>query len=314
MCGTGYTGEDGVELLLRPEDAAALWDESCARGAVPAGLGRARHAAAGGLLPPVRQRSDRRAQSRSKPGSAGAARRTPASSASEAVRAAREAGPAEKLVAFVDRRPRDRPPGQSDRSAVGWSPAARSRPASAIGIGLAYVPAERAAVGTRLEIDVRGKMRPRRGPRASRSTERARDGRGGYPDELLYHPEHDWARIDRRSREATLGITWYAQDALGEVVFFEPPAVGTPLRRTRPTPRSSRSRPCPTWSRRCRGRSSRSTRRSPTIPRRSTRTPTARVARAGSRSRPVRARCAARRATPTAALALVAVARLAAGT
>jgi glycine cleavage system H protein len=45
-----------------------------------------------------------------------------------------------------------------------------------------------------------------------------------YPDELLYHPEHDWARVD--GEQATLGITWYAQDALGEVVFFEPPAVG----------------------------------------------------------------------------------------
>jgi glycine cleavage system H protein len=51
-----------------------------------------------------------------------------------------------------------------------------------------------------------------------------------YPDELLYHPEHDWARIDAANPElATLGITWYAQDALGEVVFFDPPAVGTKL-------------------------------------------------------------------------------------
>jgi glycine cleavage system H protein len=51
-----------------------------------------------------------------------------------------------------------------------------------------------------------------------------------YPDHLLYHPEHDWARIDpEHPQEATLGITWYAQDALGEVVFFEPPAVGTTL-------------------------------------------------------------------------------------
>lgn len=48
-----------------------------------------------------------------------------------------------------------------------------------------------------------------------------------YPDELLYHPEHDWARLDPSDeRIATLGITWYAQDALGEVVYFEPPAVG----------------------------------------------------------------------------------------
>ena len=45
-----------------------------------------------------------------------------------------------------------------------------------------------------------------------------------YPDDLRYHPEHDWARIEGDS--ATFGITWYAQDALGEVVFYEPPEVG----------------------------------------------------------------------------------------
>lgn len=46
-----------------------------------------------------------------------------------------------------------------------------------------------------------------------------------YPDDLLYHAEHDWARIE--GDVATFGITWFAQDALGEVVFFDPPAVGT---------------------------------------------------------------------------------------
>jgi glycine cleavage system H protein len=46
-----------------------------------------------------------------------------------------------------------------------------------------------------------------------------------YPDDLLYHAEHDWARID--GDVATFGITWYAQDALGEVVFFDPPEVGS---------------------------------------------------------------------------------------
>lgn len=45
-----------------------------------------------------------------------------------------------------------------------------------------------------------------------------------YPEELRYHPEHDWARIE--GEEATLGVTWYAQDALGDVVFFDPPEVG----------------------------------------------------------------------------------------
>jgi glycine cleavage system H protein len=48
-----------------------------------------------------------------------------------------------------------------------------------------------------------------------------------YPDELKYHPEHDWARID--GDEATLGITWFAQDALGELVHYEPPEQGATI-------------------------------------------------------------------------------------
>ena len=47
---------------------------------------------------------------------------------------------------------------------------------------------------------------------------------GSYPADLLYHSAHDWARVE--GTEATLGITWYAQDSLGEVVFFDPPEVG----------------------------------------------------------------------------------------
>jgi glycine cleavage system H protein len=53
-----------------------------------------------------------------------------------------------------------------------------------------------------------------------------------YPTELLYHPEHDWVRID--GDVATFGITWYAQDALGEVVFFDPPQVGTSVKKDEP--------------------------------------------------------------------------------
>jgi glycine cleavage system H protein len=48
-----------------------------------------------------------------------------------------------------------------------------------------------------------------------------------YPDDLLYHPEHDWARVE--GDEAVLGITWHAQDALGELVHFEPPDVGATI-------------------------------------------------------------------------------------
>ena len=46
-----------------------------------------------------------------------------------------------------------------------------------------------------------------------------------YPEDLRYHPEHDWARLE--GDQATFGVTWYAQDALGEVVFFDPPEVGS---------------------------------------------------------------------------------------
>jgi glycine cleavage system H protein len=45
-----------------------------------------------------------------------------------------------------------------------------------------------------------------------------------YPEDLLYHPEHDWARID--GDEAVLGVTWFAQDALGELVHYEAPSIG----------------------------------------------------------------------------------------
>jgi glycine cleavage system H protein len=53
-----------------------------------------------------------------------------------------------------------------------------------------------------------------------------------YPSDLAYHEEHDWARID--GDIATFGITWYAQDQLGEVVFFDPPEVGKTVRKGDP--------------------------------------------------------------------------------
>jgi glycine cleavage system H protein len=48
-----------------------------------------------------------------------------------------------------------------------------------------------------------------------------------YPEDLRYHPEHDWARVE--GDLATLGITWYAQDQLGEIVHYEPPEEGSPI-------------------------------------------------------------------------------------
>jgi glycine cleavage system H protein len=53
-----------------------------------------------------------------------------------------------------------------------------------------------------------------------------------YPDDVRYHPEHDWARIDGET--ATFGVTWYAQDQMGEVVFFDPPQVGSTVNKDQP--------------------------------------------------------------------------------
>jgi len=53
-----------------------------------------------------------------------------------------------------------------------------------------------------------------------------------YPSDLKYHADHDWARVEGDT--ATLGITWYAQDQLGEVVFFDPPEVGTTISKDQP--------------------------------------------------------------------------------
>ena len=53
-----------------------------------------------------------------------------------------------------------------------------------------------------------------------------------YPDDLLYHAEHDWARVE--GEQATLGITWYAQEQLGEVVFFEIPEIGRQVQKNEP--------------------------------------------------------------------------------
>jgi glycine cleavage system H protein len=53
-----------------------------------------------------------------------------------------------------------------------------------------------------------------------------------YPADLLYHSEHDWARVEGET--ATFGITWYAQDALGEVVFFDPPQIGATVNKDEP--------------------------------------------------------------------------------
>ena len=157
VCGTGYTGEDGVELLCGPEDAVALWDELLTRGAVPCGLGArdTLRLEVGFHLYGNDLSLDRN------PIEAGlgwCCREETGFIGSAAVRSARRSGPPEKLVAFAVEGPGIARPGNLVLGG-GVVTSGSLSPCLGVGIGLAYVPAERAANGTRLEIDVRGKIR-----------------------------------------------------------------------------------------------------------------------------------------------------------
>jgi aminomethyltransferase len=157
VCGTGYTGEDGVELLCRPEDAPALWDELVARGAKPAGLAARDtlrlevcfHLYGNDLMV---ERGPIEA------GLGWCCREDTGFIGAEAVRAVREAGPRERLAAFeivaggIARQGNEVLGGGVVTSGT-MSPSLRK------GIGLAYLPSERAEPGSELQIDVRGKIR-----------------------------------------------------------------------------------------------------------------------------------------------------------
>jgi aminomethyltransferase len=158
VCGTGYTGEDGVELLLSGADAPVLWDELMRRGAVPAGLAardtlrlEACYHLYGNDLSTTRGPIEA--------GLGWCCVEDTGFIGSDAVRAARAAGPRERLVAFAIDGPGIARQG-NPIAGGGEVTSGTLSPTLGIGVGLAYVPSERAAVGTRLEIDVRGKMRP----------------------------------------------------------------------------------------------------------------------------------------------------------
>ena len=157
VCGTGYTGEDGVELLLSPADAPAIWDELIRRGAAPAGLAardtlrlEACYHLYGNDLSTERGPIEA--------GLGWCCAEDTGFIGSDAVRAVRAAGPVEKLVAFTIEGPGIARAG-NPIAGGGVVTSGTMSPSLGVGIGLAYVPTEHAAVGTGLEIDVRGKMR-----------------------------------------------------------------------------------------------------------------------------------------------------------
>jgi aminomethyltransferase len=157
VCATGYTGEDGVELLCRPQDAPALWDELTRRGIAPAGLAardtlrlEACFHLYGNDLTVERGPIEA--------GLGWCCKEATGFIGSGAVESVRASGPEEKLVAFA----LDGPGIARQGNPViggGEVTSGTLSPCLGVGIGMAYVPAAHAAPGTRLEVDVRGKMR-----------------------------------------------------------------------------------------------------------------------------------------------------------
>jgi aminomethyltransferase len=157
VCGTGYTGEDGVELLLAPEHAAAVWDAVTAAGAVPAGLG-ARDTLRLEVCFHLYGNDLSEERGPIEAGLGWCCKEDTAFVGADAVRAVRAAGPAERLVPFAMTGPGIARQGNAIAGG-GEVTSGTMSPCLGIGIGMAYVPAERAAPGTPLEIDVRGKVR-----------------------------------------------------------------------------------------------------------------------------------------------------------
>jgi aminomethyltransferase len=158
VCGTGYTGEDGVELLCNAADATQLWDECVRRGAVPAGLG-ARDTLRLEVCFHLYGNDLSVERGPIEAGLGWCCKEDTGFVGSGAVRAVRERGPAERLVAFAIDGPGI---ARKGNPVVGGGEVTSGTlsPCLGIGIGMAYVPAEHAAVGADLQIDVRGKMRP----------------------------------------------------------------------------------------------------------------------------------------------------------
>jgi aminomethyltransferase len=158
VCGTGYTGEDGVELLLRGEDAPRVWDALTEGGASPAGLG-ARDTLRLEVCFHLYGNDLMESRGPIEAGLGWCCKEDTGFIGSEEVRNTRERGPTEKLVPFVITGagiPRQGNPVEGGGEVTSGT----LSPSLGIGIGMAYLPPEKAEPGTAIEIDVRGKARP----------------------------------------------------------------------------------------------------------------------------------------------------------
>jgi aminomethyltransferase len=157
VCGTGYTGEDGVELLIPPEHAGTVWDAVVAGGATPAGLG-ARDTLRLEVCFHLYGNDLMEERGPIEAGLGWCCKEDTGFIGADAVRAVREAGPEQVLVPFAMTGPGIARQGNPVKGG-GEVTSGTMSPCLGIGIGMAYVLADRAEPGTALEIDVRGKLR-----------------------------------------------------------------------------------------------------------------------------------------------------------
>ena len=158
VCGTGYTGEDGVELLVAPDHATTVWDAVVEKGAAPAGLG-ARDTLRLEVCFHLYGNDLMESRGPIEAGLGWCCKEDTGFIGADAVRATRERGPQEKLAPFVLTGPGI--PRQGNPVVGGGEVTSGTlSPCLDVGIGMAYVPAEKAEPGTQIEIDVRGKARP----------------------------------------------------------------------------------------------------------------------------------------------------------
>ncbi len=163
-CGTGYTGEDGVELLLDPEVAPPIWVELLEAGVVPCGLG-ARDTLRLEVCFPLHGNELSAERNPIEAGLGWCCKEATGFIGSEPIARARAEGTAEKLAPFLIEGPgipREGNPVLHDGEPVGAVTSGTFSPSLEVGAGMAYVRAELAAPGTALEIDVRGKRRAAR--------------------------------------------------------------------------------------------------------------------------------------------------------
>ncbi len=170
VCGTGYTGEDGCELMLPPDGAAAVWDALLEQGVAPAGLG-ARDTLRLEVCFHLYGNDLSEDRNPIEAGLGWCCKLDTGFIGADALRGLEPRADARAVRLHRAGHPAPGQPGARPSTATAWSPAARMSPCLEIGIGMAYVPVTASEPGTTIEVDVRGKARAAE-VRKSRSTQR----------------------------------------------------------------------------------------------------------------------------------------------